>query len=99
MFGEQPDDLWLWVETCKRWQAQDLTAAKAAKADQYVAAVEAFAASNTVILALADELAAGINETLAKSDLELGVQTLADALARQANPFPDAPPGCRSATR
>ncbi|MGI5290458.1 hypothetical protein ACQEVF_44995 [Nonomuraea polychroma] len=42
MFGEQPDDLWLWVETCKRRQAQDLNTAKAAKADQYVAAVEAF---------------------------------------------------------
>ncbi|MBE1588248.1 endonuclease/exonuclease/phosphatase family protein [Nonomuraea angiospora] len=58
---------------------------------QYAAAVEAFAASNTVILALADELAAGtVNKTLAKPDLELGVETLAGALARQANPFPDA---------
>ncbi|HEX4812517.1 MAG TPA: hypothetical protein VFV66_07165 [Nonomuraea sp.] len=53
VFGQQRDDLWLWVETGERWQAQDLTAAEAAKVDQYVAAVEAFAASNTVILAQA----------------------------------------------
>ncbi|MEV4182218.1 hypothetical protein AB0J28_12345 [Streptosporangium canum] len=59
VFGVQRDDLWLWVETGERWQAQELNAAEAAKVDQYVAAVEAFAASNTVILALADELAAG----------------------------------------
>ncbi|MEV6159869.1 hypothetical protein AB0L53_56980 [Nonomuraea sp. NPDC052129] len=99
------DDLWhgAWrwwrqgwpgrAETGERWQAQGLNAATAAKVDQYVAAVKAFAASNTVILALADELAAGtINKTLAKSDLELGVETLAGALARQANSFPDASP-------
>ncbi|MFC4116970.1 cation:proton antiporter [Nonomuraea zeae] len=91
VFGAQRDGLWLWVETCERRQARDLNAATAAKVDQYVAAVEAFAASNTVILALANELAAGtIEATLAKSDLELGVETLAEALARQANPFPDA---------
>jgi hypothetical protein len=45
VFGEQPDDLWLWVETGERWQAQDLNAATAAKVDQDVAAVETFAAS------------------------------------------------------
>jgi hypothetical protein len=90
VFGQQRDDMWLWAETGERWQAQNLTAATAAKVDQYVAAVEAFAASNPVILALADELAAGtIEATLAKSDLELGVETLVGALARQANPFPD----------
>lgn len=93
VFGEQRDDMWLWVETGERWQAQDLNTATAAKVDQYVTAVEAFAASNTVILALADELTAGtIEKTLAKSDLELSVETLAGALARQANPFPDASP-------
>ncbi|MFI7135797.1 hypothetical protein ACIBQ1_59840 [Nonomuraea sp. NPDC050153] len=93
VFGEQRDDMWLWVETGQRWQAQDLTAAEAAKVDQYVTAVEAFAASNTVILALADELAAGtIEKRLARSDLELGMEALAEALARRANPFPDATP-------
>jgi hypothetical protein len=46
---------------------QDLNAATAAKVDQYVAAVETFSASSTVILAPADELAAGtIDKTLAK---------------------------------
>ncbi|MEV1005493.1 hypothetical protein [Nonomuraea sp. NPDC050202] len=99
VFGQQRDDMWLWVETGERWQAQDLTAATAAKVDQYVAAVEAFAASNTVLLALADELAAGTSEaTLAKSDLELGLEAVAGALARQVNPFPDASP-VRVATR
>ncbi|MEU0569253.1 hypothetical protein ABZ297_28295 [Nonomuraea sp. NPDC005983] len=90
VFGVQRDDMWLWVETGERWQAQDLNTAAAAKVDQYVAAVEAFAASNTVVLALADELAAGtIEKTLAKSDLELGMETLVRALSRRANPFPD----------
>ncbi|MER6005899.1 hypothetical protein ABT120_45655 [Nonomuraea angiospora] len=90
VFGGQRDDMWLWVETGERWQAQDLTAAEAAQVDQYVAAVEAFAASNAVILALADELAAGtIEATLAKSDLELGVESLVEAVSRAANPFPD----------
>ncbi|MFI6742260.1 hypothetical protein ACIBI9_55940 [Nonomuraea sp. NPDC050451] len=93
MFGEQRDDLWLWGETGERRQAQNLNTATAAKVDQYVAAVETFSASNTVILALADELAAGTFEaTPAKSDLELGVETLAEAPARQANPFPVASP-------
>jgi len=51
--------------------------------------VKAFAASNTVILALADELAAGtIEATPATSDLELGVEALAEVPARQANPVP-----------
>lgn len=55
-----------------------------------MAAVEAFAASNTAILALADELAAGtIEATLAKSDLQLGVESLEGAVSRAANPFPD----------
>ncbi|MFI6736165.1 hypothetical protein ACIBI9_24845 [Nonomuraea sp. NPDC050451] len=89
MCGEQPDDLWLWVETSERRQAQDLNTATAAKVEQYVAAVEAFSASNTVILALA---AGTFGATLAKSDLELGVETLAEAPSRQANPFPDATP-------
>lgn len=31
MFGAQPDDLRLWVETGERWQAQDLNTAEAAK--------------------------------------------------------------------
>ncbi|WP_327581678.1 hypothetical protein OHA25_37680 [Nonomuraea sp. NBC_00507] len=70
MFGEQRDDLWLWVETGERWQAQVPERGHGREVDQYVAAVEVFSASNTVILALADELAAGsIEKTLAKSDL------------------------------
>jgi hypothetical protein len=82
--------MWLWVETGERWQAQDLNAAEAAKVDQYVAAVEAFAASNAVIPALADEPAAGtIEKTLAKSDLQPGVESLVGAVSRAANPFPD----------
>jgi hypothetical protein len=68
----------------------------AAKADQDVAAVETFPASNTVILALADEPAAGTNEkTPAKSDLELGVETLAEA----GEPNSRTRRRCRSATR
>ncbi|GGK76045.1 hypothetical protein Ppa06_39870 [Planomonospora parontospora subsp. parontospora] len=55
--------------------------------------VEAFAASNTVTLAVANEPAAGTIETvLAESDLKLGVEALAGAPAQQANPFADASP-------
>ncbi|MET9243284.1 hypothetical protein [Nonomuraea sp. NPDC003709] len=46
VFGEQCDDRWLWVKTGERWQVQELNAATAAKVDQYVAAVEAIAASS-----------------------------------------------------
>ncbi|MFI9838976.1 hypothetical protein ACIHFD_18220 [Nonomuraea sp. NPDC051941] len=46
MFGEQRDARWLWVKTGERRQGQELNAATAAKVDQYVAAVEAFAASS-----------------------------------------------------
>jgi hypothetical protein len=78
-----------WGRDRRALAGQNLYAATAAKVDQYVAAVEAFSASNTVILALVDELAAGtIEKTLAKSDLELGAETLAEELTRQANPFP-----------
>ncbi|MEV0151955.1 MULTISPECIES: hypothetical protein [unclassified Nonomuraea] len=87
--GVQRDDMWLWVETGERWQTQDLTAVEAAKVDQCVAAVEAFAASNAVILALADEPAAGtIEATLARSDLELGVESLGEAVSRSATARP-----------
>ncbi|MFI6744182.1 hypothetical protein ACIBI9_65960 [Nonomuraea sp. NPDC050451] len=90
VFGVRRDDMWLWAETGQRRQAQELDGAEAVKVDQYVAAVETFAASNAVILAPADEPAAGtIEKTLARSDLELGVESLVGAVSRPANPFPD----------
>jgi hypothetical protein len=90
VFGVQRDDMWLWVETGERWQSQDLDAATAATVDQYTAAVGAFAASNAVILTLADELAARtIERTLAKSDLELGVEALVGGGRSAGQPFPD----------
>jgi hypothetical protein len=94
VFGEQRDDMRLWSATGERWRAalgaQNPDAGLAAKVDQYTAAVEAFAVSNAAILAVADELAEHtIEATLAKPDLQLGVEALVSVVSQQANPFPD----------
>ncbi|GAA0388715.1 hypothetical protein Acor_75410 [Acrocarpospora corrugata] len=77
VFGVQRDDMWLWQETGRRWQAETLTPQQRTLVDRYEALVTEFAASNAEILALADELAAGTIETvMAKSDLELGIEAV-----------------------
>jgi hypothetical protein len=77
VFGGQRDDMWLWEENGRRWQAFDLDTATRAQVDGYMSLAAQFAATNTEVLALADEIAGGtINKVMAKSDLELGIEAL-----------------------
>jgi len=77
VFGVQRDDMWLWEENGRRWQALDLDTATRAQVDGYMSLAAQFAATSTEVLALADEIAGGtINKVMAKSDLELGIEAL-----------------------
>jgi hypothetical protein len=77
VFGVQRDDMWLWEENGRRWQALDLDTATRTKVDEYVSLTAQFATTNTEVLALADELASDtINQVMVKSDLELGIEAL-----------------------
>jgi hypothetical protein len=77
VFGVQRDDMWLWEENGRRWQALDLDTATRAQAGGYMSLAAQFAATSTEVLALAGEIAGGtISKVMAKSDLELGIEAL-----------------------
>ena len=77
VFGVQRDDMWLWEENGRRWQALDLDTATRAQVDGYVSLAAQFATTSTAVLALADEIAGGtINKVMARSGLELGIEAL-----------------------
>jgi hypothetical protein len=74
VFGVQRDDMWLWEENGRRWQALDLDTATRAQVDGYMSLAAQFATTSTEVLALA---AGGtISKVMAKSDLELGIEAL-----------------------
>jgi hypothetical protein len=67
----------LYAEQGRRWQTLDLDATQRKDVAAYVALVERELAIVEEILTLAEQLAAGtIEKTLAKSDLELGLEVL-----------------------
>jgi hypothetical protein len=79
VFTVQQNDLWLFDEQLRRWQAEKekLTSAQRTEvqrlADQMLRVHEVI----TAILGLADELKEGtIEKELAKSDVELGIEAL-----------------------
>jgi hypothetical protein len=75
VFGVQRDDMWLWEENGRRWQALDLDTATRAQVDGYMSLAAQFATTSTEVLALAEGIAGGtINKVMAKSDLELGIE-------------------------
>lgn len=78
VFGVQRDDMWLWEENGRRWQALDLDTATRAQVNGYMSLAAQFATTTTTeVLALADEIAGGtISKVMAKSDLELGIEAL-----------------------
>ena len=77
VFGVQRDDMWLWEENGRRWQALDLDTATRAQVDGYMSLAAQFAITSTEVLALAGEIAGGtISKVMAKSDLELGIEAL-----------------------
>ncbi len=77
VFGVQHDDMWLWQENGRRWQALDLDTATRAQAGGYMPLAAQFAATSTAVLALAGEIAGGtISKVMARSGLELGIEAL-----------------------
>ena len=78
VFGVQRDDMWLWEENDRRWQALDLDTATRTKAGEYMSLIAQFATTSTEVLALAGELASGtiINKVMVKSDLELDIEAI-----------------------
>ena len=69
VFGVQRDDMWLWEENDRRWQALDLDTATRTKAGEYMSLTAQFATTSTEVLTLAGELASGtINKVMVKSD-------------------------------
>jgi hypothetical protein len=66
----------LFAEQGRRWQRADLTAAQRGAVDAYVALVDAHCQALAAILDLAGEIEPWtIEKVLAKSDLELGIET------------------------
>jgi hypothetical protein len=77
-FGKTRADLVeLYVEQGRHWQALDLGATRRRDVERYVALAARELVLVEQILALAEELRSGtIERTLAKSDLELGMEAL-----------------------
>ena len=59
VFGVQRDDMWLWEENGRRWQALDVDTATRAQVEGYMSLAAQFATTSTEVLALADEIAGG----------------------------------------
>lgn len=77
VFTTQQDDLWLFEEQLRRWDAQQLTDAQRREVGRLTGQLEQLRHVIVAILALADELKRGtIEQVLAKSDAELGLEYL-----------------------
>lgn len=86
-FTTTREDVELFAEQGRRWQAEELTETETAGVEHYVGLVARERELVEAILALAEQLRAGTIETvLAKSDLELGLEYLADAARRPGPP-------------
>lgn len=76
-FTVQRDDLWYFEEQARRWAHESLTQRQRAAVDELVEANRRLRELTDQALALIDELAAGtIETTMAKSDLQLGLEAL-----------------------
>jgi len=83
VYTEQRDDLWLYEEQLRRWSVQALTAAQRREVERLTGQLGRLRAVIDTILALMDELKGGtIEQMLAKSDLEVGLEMLT-RLARE----------------
>ena len=77
VFTTQRDDLWLFEEQLRRWQAQDLTAAQQREVGRLSDQLRQLRQVIAAILILAGELKGGtIEQVLAKSDIQLGLEAL-----------------------
>lgn len=84
VYGEMAEDYeHLFAEQGRRWQETDLTGPQCTAVEAYVSLVDAHRQALAAILDLAREIApATIEKVLAKTDLELGIATLADRAGR-----------------
>ncbi len=77
VFTTQQDDLWLFEEQLRRWEAQELTDVQRREIGRLTSQLGQLREVIAAILALADELKSGtIEQVLAKSDAQLGLEAL-----------------------
>jgi hypothetical protein len=77
VFGEQVGDHWLFEEQLRRCKAESLTTAQRQEIERLTSELAVLRQLTTSILALAAELKSGtIESTLAKSDLQVGLEEL-----------------------
>jgi len=77
VYTEQRDDLWLYEEQLRRWSAQTLTADQRREVERLTDQLGRLRAVIDTILALMDELKGGtIEQMMAKSDVEVGLEML-----------------------
>ena len=77
VFITQQGDLWLFDEQLRRWEAGNLTAGQRREVERLAGQMLQLHEVIAAILHLADELKEGtIEKQLAKSDVELGIETL-----------------------
>jgi hypothetical protein len=80
----QRDDVWLFNEQLRRWQAGKLTAAQSKEVERLAGQMKRLREAITKILALADELKEHtIEKVMAKSDIELGLEALLRGLPNE----------------
>jgi hypothetical protein len=78
-FTTQREDLWYFEEQTRRWSRQTLNQAQRIEVNALEAANRRLRERTEATLALIEELAAGtIEKTMAKSDLQLGLEALLD---------------------
>jgi hypothetical protein len=76
-FTTQREDFWIFEEQLRRWQAMQLTAKQRTEVTRLGGQIGKLRQINSDVLALAEELSKGtIEKQLAKSDFELGLETL-----------------------
>ena len=77
VFAEQAEDVELYAEQLRRWQAEALSLAQRHEVEGLVGQVDEWRREVAAILQLADELQANtIEALLRKSDLEVGLEAL-----------------------
>ena len=77
VYTTQRDDLWLFEEQARRWQGEPLTPTQREEINRLTSQVARLRTVLDAILTLSAELKAGtIEQVLAKSDLQLGLEAL-----------------------
>jgi hypothetical protein len=87
VFTTQQNDLWLFDEQLTRWKAGKLTTEQSKEVERLVDQMKRLREVVTAILALADERKERtIEKVLAKSDVEIGLEALFNAMKNESWP-------------